>query len=346
MSKILNFGSLNIDYVYTMDQIVTPGETQASLKRGVFPGGKGLNQSVACARAGAEVWHAGALGQGDCSVLTGALEGAGVHTEFLKTHDVPPGHTVIQVDRSGQNCIILYGGANQSLRRDEIDDTLAHFGAGDVMLLQNEVNELGYLIERGSQRGLKICFNLSPFKKELLDLPLERCALLAVNEVEASGITGLSAQSSPEDLIKALASPKGKAAAAALAQKARALGQGFADPRYLFCHCSERALLPQSVLQWQQAFGAFGLSLIPVPVACCGMAGLHGHLVQNLDESRRVWEQNWKCDLEKRPYENCLATGYSCRSQSLRMEGKALKHPLDVICELMDAKSAEAGAQK
>ncbi len=152
----------------------------------------------------------------------------------------------------------------------------------------------------------------------------------------------------PEEwLIKALASPKGKAAAAALAQKARALGQGFADPRYLFCHCSERALLPQSVLQWQQAFGAFGLSLIPVPVACCGMAGLHGHLVQNLDESRRVWEQNWKCELEKRPYENCLATGYSCRSQSLRMEGKALKHPLDVICALMDAKSADAqGAQK
>ena len=206
MSKILNFGSLNIDYVYTMDQIVTPGETQASLKRGVFQGGKGLNQSVACARAGAAVWHAGALGQGDCSVLTDVLEDAGVHTEFLKAHDVPPGHTVIQVDRSGQNCIILYGGANQSLRRDEIDDTLAHFGAGDVMLLQNEVNELGYLIERGFKRGLKICFNLSPFKKELLDLPLERCALLAVNEVEAAGITGLSAQSRPEDLINALAS--------------------------------------------------------------------------------------------------------------------------------------------
>ena len=62
--KALNFGSLNLDYVYQVPHFVQPGETLSALSQGVFPGGKGLNQSVALAKAGAEVWHAGCLGQG------------------------------------------------------------------------------------------------------------------------------------------------------------------------------------------------------------------------------------------------------------------------------------------
>ena len=57
--RILNFGSLNLDYVYTVERFVRPGETLAVLSRAVKTGGKGLNQSVALARAGADVYHAG-----------------------------------------------------------------------------------------------------------------------------------------------------------------------------------------------------------------------------------------------------------------------------------------------
>lgn len=57
--RILDFGSLNIDYVYQVDHMVRPGETLATGRRDVYPGGKGLNQAVACARAGAKVWRRG-----------------------------------------------------------------------------------------------------------------------------------------------------------------------------------------------------------------------------------------------------------------------------------------------
>lgn len=204
MARILNFGSLNIDYVYSMDHMIRPGETQAALEINVFPGGKGLNQSVACARAGAEVYHAGALGQGDNSILTDVLKEAGVNMDFIKQHELPAGHTIIQVDRSGQNSIILFGGSNQSLRPEEIDAAMEHFGPGDYLVMQNETNELEHLMRKGAERGLNIAFNVSPFRPELLKLPLELCTLLFVNEIEAGGIAGISSDSAPAKLLGAL----------------------------------------------------------------------------------------------------------------------------------------------
>ena len=78
--KILNFGSCNIDYVYSMERIVAPGETLSSLKMELFPGGKGLNQSVALAKAGARVYHAGIIGN-DADMLFDVLEKNGVELE-------------------------------------------------------------------------------------------------------------------------------------------------------------------------------------------------------------------------------------------------------------------------
>ena len=75
--KILNFGSLNIDNVYTVEEFVRPGETVTAQSRTVFAGGKGLNQSLAAARAGADVIHAGAVGS-DGGFLIDLLEQSGV----------------------------------------------------------------------------------------------------------------------------------------------------------------------------------------------------------------------------------------------------------------------------
>ena len=60
--KVLNIGSCNLDYVYSLNHIVTEGETERCCEMKIFPGGKGLNQSVAASKAGAEVWHAGCIG--------------------------------------------------------------------------------------------------------------------------------------------------------------------------------------------------------------------------------------------------------------------------------------------
>lgn len=206
MSKILNFGSLNIDYVYSMDHFVQPGETISSLERNVFSGGKGLNQSIACKRAGALVYHAGAVGKNDSEVLIDTLKKDDINLDYIRYLDEPSGHTVIQVNKEGQNCIILFGGSNQAITKEHIDATLANFEKGDFLILQNEINNIEYLINEGYRRGLKICFNVSPFVPELLKLPLEKCSYLIVNEIEGSSIAGMSVDSKPEDLISALAS--------------------------------------------------------------------------------------------------------------------------------------------
>lgn len=205
MPSVINFGSLNIDYVYGVDHFVSAGETLTSTSREVFAGGKGLNQSVAFAKAGCSVYHAGAVGKFDGDLLLNVLNKAGVNiSNIQQREDVASGHTIIQVDKNGQNCILLYGGANQSLQRDHIKQVISKFTAGDLLMLQNEVNNLDFMMEEASSRGLQIAFNVSPFHPDLLKLPLHFCSYLLVNEIEAAGIAQCSPDEKPEKLLYAL----------------------------------------------------------------------------------------------------------------------------------------------
>ena len=205
MPSVLNFGSLNIDYVYGVEHFVSAAETLASTSREVFAGGKALNQSVAFAKAGCSVYHAGAIGKFDGEILLNVLKKAGVDISNIQLReDVTSGHTVIQVDKNGQNCILLYGGANQSLQKDHIKQVLSKFTVGDLLMLQNEVTNLDYMMEEASARGIQIAFNVSPFCPALLNLPLHLCSYLLVNEVEAAGIAQCSPNEKPEKLLAAL----------------------------------------------------------------------------------------------------------------------------------------------
>lgn len=188
--KVLCFGSLNIDYTYQVDHFVKKGETLSSDKLNVFSGGKGLNQSIALARAGARTYHAGAVGE-DGVFLLQQLEDAGVNTDCVAVlPDMRSGHAVIQNDREGDNCILLYGGANQAITRDQADRVLERFQAGDFLVLQNEINELDYIMERAAEKGMKIVLNPSPINEKILHLPLECVDYLVLNEVEAVQILG------------------------------------------------------------------------------------------------------------------------------------------------------------
>ncbi|MCK9171653.1 MAG: ribokinase [Treponema sp.] len=186
--KILNFGSLNIDYVYKVEHFVQPGETLDAQSRDVFPGGKGLNQSIAMARAGADVYHAGCIGKSDGLFLKELLKANRVHTENIAETDTATGHTIIQVDRQGQNCIILYGGANQSLTREFADSVLSFFSKNDYLVLQNEINEVDYIMSEAHEKGMKIFFNPSPFNEEIKNLPLGKVDCFILNEIEAGAI--------------------------------------------------------------------------------------------------------------------------------------------------------------
>lgn len=189
--KVLNFGSLNIDYVYSLDHFVQKGETISSRSLDIFSGGKGLNQSVALGRAGAEVYHAGAIGQ-DGDFLTDILRDAGVRTEYVRRlSSVRTGNAIIQRDSKGDNCIILYGGANQSIEKAQVDETLDQFSEGDFLVLQNEINELPYIMEQAHKKGLRIVLNPSPMDEKIAELPLSFVDIFILNEVEACQILKL-----------------------------------------------------------------------------------------------------------------------------------------------------------
>lgn len=181
--KVLNFGSLNLDYVYQVNSILIPGETQASTDRKIFCGGKGLNQSIALAKAGVPVYHAGLIGDGGEILLESG----------------PCGHTVIQVDQNGQNCILLYGGANQSITKEFVDEVLSHFDKGDMLLLQNEISELDYIIEKASEKEMQIILNPSPYNNKLDKCDLNKISLFLVNEIEGEQITG---EKEPDEILK------------------------------------------------------------------------------------------------------------------------------------------------
>lgn len=198
--KVLNFGSLNLDYVYQVESILIPGETQASKDRQTFCGGKGLNQSIALAKAGIPVYHAGMIGDGG-EILLETCKENGVNTEFIRKIPGPCGHTVIQVDKDGQNCILLFGGANRSITREFVDEVLAAFDKGDIILLQNEVNELDYIIDRAYEKGMMVILNPSPYDDKLKSCDMSKVSLFLVNEIEGYQITG---EKEPEKILAAV----------------------------------------------------------------------------------------------------------------------------------------------
>ena len=188
--KILNFGSLNLDYTYQVDHFVKPGETESSVSRTLNVGGKGLNQSIAIAKAGCEVCHAGAVGKEDGALLLDTLKANHVNTDHVRVLDtVASGNAFIQVDAHGENCIVLYGGANRSMTKDFIDEVLSDFSRGDLIVLQNEINELGYLIQKAHELGMIIVLNPSPMNEVIRTLPLNFVSYLLVNREEAEELS-------------------------------------------------------------------------------------------------------------------------------------------------------------
>ena len=198
--KVLNIGSMNLDYVYSVDHIIAPGETQATYGMNVFLGGKGINQSIALAKAGVYIYHGGMIGE-DGQVFLDACREHGVHDEFIRTIDEKTGHTIIQVAKKAQNCILLFGGANQSLTEEYIDEVLEHFEAGDILLLQNEVNKLDYIIDRAYDRKLVIALNPSPYNEKIEVCDLSKISIFLLNEIEGAQITGLT---EPDDILASM----------------------------------------------------------------------------------------------------------------------------------------------
>lgn len=201
--KIINFGSLNIDNIYNVHEFVNPGQTIFSNSFHIAPGGKGLNQSLAAARAGAQVIHAGAIGSKGL-FLTQLLQAAGVDISQVLTLDAPSGHTIIEVNAAGQNRIIVHGGTNLMLTEDYIDTVLTKGCTGDLVLLQNETNLISSIISKAHAKSMKVAFNPSPMPDNLTMLPLDLVDYFIVNELEAAQLAGMQSQEAYDAVLECL----------------------------------------------------------------------------------------------------------------------------------------------
>lgn len=198
--KILNFGSLNIDHVYEVPHFLHPGETISSYHYKCFPGGKGLNQSIAMAKAGCHVYHAGKIGT-NSEQLVQALQESGVDTTFLDTTGETTGHAIIQVIPSGENCILVYGGSNLDISTDYIDKVFASMNEDFILVLQNEINNLAYIINKARELGVQIALNPSPLDDKLLNTDLTGITWLILNEIEGAQ---LCSSTIPEEITEKL----------------------------------------------------------------------------------------------------------------------------------------------
>lgn len=201
--RILNYGSINMDLVFSVPHIVVPGETLSSTAMVRSAGGKGANQSVAIAKAGVPVYHAGVVGP-DGLWLIELLQKYGVDTTFLQQYDGPTGQAFIQLSAEGQNCIVLFPGGNHQITKEAVDKTLEQFDKGDILLLQNEINQTPYLIQKAYEKGLQVWFNPAPFSEAVRSYPVELCSVIAVNEIEGMELAQLNTDASFKEILEAL----------------------------------------------------------------------------------------------------------------------------------------------
>lgn len=199
--KLINFGSCNIDYVYSVDHIVMVGETESTQGMEIFAGGKGLNQSIAAAKAGAEIYHAGCIGE-DGGMLFDLLKESGVDVSHIKKVRGKNGHAIIQLSRVGENSIFLYPGSNEMLTEEFVDEVLSHFSKDDMILLQNEVNMLEYIIAKARQKGMKIVLNPSPCNEIIKKIDLGMLTYIVLNEIEVKLITGIDSEEKSIEFLK------------------------------------------------------------------------------------------------------------------------------------------------
>ncbi len=198
--KVLNFGSINKDLIYSVNDFVNPGETISSIKYNIKIGGKGLNQSVAISKAGQKIYHAGIINIDDTFILD-KLKKWNVNCENILIGDNPTGHAIIQVDKKGENSIIIHGGANDDVDIKFIESVLSKFNSGDILVLQNEINNIKEIIKRAHHKKMKIVFNPAPFNKKILSYDLNKISTLILNQTEGEA---LSKEKKPDNILKVL----------------------------------------------------------------------------------------------------------------------------------------------
>jgi ribokinase len=187
MTAVCVVGSLNIDLVTRVRAHPRPGETVRGTGLDRLPGGKGANQALAAARAGARTLLCGRIGADGTGYRAGLTERGvdcdGVH----EVPDTPSGHALIAVDGHGENTIIVVPGANAAMTAAEVDRHADALTGAGVLLLQLEIPLPAVLraAELAHAAGVRVLLNPSPFAVPPDEL-LAVADPLVVNEHEAA----------------------------------------------------------------------------------------------------------------------------------------------------------------
>ncbi|MCL2479668.1 MAG: PfkB family carbohydrate kinase [Treponema sp.] len=201
--KLLVYGALNVDLIYKTDHIVVPGETIKAVSLEKSAGGKGGNQAAAAAKAGADVYLAGRIGS-DGEFLLSLLKPAGVNTDNVAIGKGSTGQAIIQLDKNGQNAIVFYAGESAEITAEQTEQVIAAFDRGDYISLQNELPHVPEMMKTAAKKGLKICYNPSPWDEKIRTYPLELVDIFIVNEIEGPALAGLPPDTDLQKVLAAL----------------------------------------------------------------------------------------------------------------------------------------------
>lgn len=182
---IYTLGSINIDHVYRVPHLPHPGETIAAISYAKGLGGKGANQSVAAAKAGAKVFHIGAMGRNTGWALE-ELRSYGVDVSNVAQINTPTGHAIIHLDPAAENTITLFSGANRQISDSHAARALASARPDDVLLLQNETSAQSASVRLAADMGLRVLYTPAPFELASLQEAIPFATLLLMNEGEAA----------------------------------------------------------------------------------------------------------------------------------------------------------------
>jgi ribokinase len=184
------FGSINVDLVSRVKSHPRPGETVTGSDYQLIPGGKGANQALAAARAGADVRLIGAVGSDDLArVALGELEAGGVDLRGVARKEGATGLAIIIVDESGENSIVVAPGANSQVTADLAAEIA--FGPADTLLIQLEVPfaEGCKVARRAYDAGARVVLSVAPFRPLSAD-DVAPASILVMNEHEAADFAG------------------------------------------------------------------------------------------------------------------------------------------------------------
>ncbi|MBW8012859.1 MAG: ribokinase [Chloroflexi bacterium] len=196
--SIVVFGSINMDLVARTPRLPAPGETLIGHAFQTFPGGKGANQAVACARLSSLTWMVGRVG-GDVfgDILIEELAAAGVNHTFVEVDPaVSSGVAIIAVDDQAENNIIVIPGANGNVGRDDLPRLEKAMEGAKILLLQLEIpmDVVVAAAKLAKEKAVTVILDPAP-AQELPDELYSYVDIITPNETEAAALVGLSIKS-------------------------------------------------------------------------------------------------------------------------------------------------------